>query len=56
MQGMGGVDVNVSPRMAVTADARYTRSHAALDRSYFKGYQDLDLSGVSVALGLTFRL
>jgi opacity protein-like surface antigen len=56
MQGSGGVDVNVSARMAVTADARFTRSHAALDRDYFTGYQDLDLSGVSVALGLTFRL
>jgi hypothetical protein len=55
-QGMAGVDLNMSPRTAVTLDARYTGSHAALDRNYFSGYQDLDLSGVSVALGLTFRL
>jgi opacity protein-like surface antigen len=56
MQGTAGVDVNLSTRMAVTADARYTRSQATLDRNYFAGYNDLDLSGVSVALGLTFRL
>jgi hypothetical protein len=55
-QGMAGVDVNLSTRTAVTLDARYTRSHAALDRNYFSGYGDLDLSGASVALGLTFRL
>jgi hypothetical protein len=56
MQGSAGVDVSISPRTAITADARYTRSHAGLDRSYFSGYQDIDLSGVSLALGLTFRL
>lgn len=56
MQGMGGVDVSVSPRMAITADARYTNAKASLDQRFFSGYQDLDLSGVSFALGLTFRL
>jgi opacity protein-like surface antigen len=55
-QGMAGVDVSVSTRTAVTLDARYTKSHAPLDGSYFSGYGDLDLSGASVALGLTFRL
>jgi len=52
----GGVDVNLSTRTAVTFDARYIRSHASLDRNYFSGYNDLDLSGASLALGLTFRL
>jgi hypothetical protein len=55
-QASGGVDVNVSTRTAVTLDARYTRAHATLDRNFFSGYNDLDLSGASVALGLTFRL
>jgi hypothetical protein len=55
-QGMGGVDLNMSTRTALTIDARYTRSQASLDGRYFQGYQDLDLSGVSLGFGLTFRL
>ena len=55
-QGMAGVDLSLSARTAVTLDARYTKSHAALDQKYFKGYEDLDLSGASIALGLTFRM
>jgi hypothetical protein len=55
-QASAGVDVSISARTAVTLDARYTRAHATLDRNYFSGYNDLDLSGASVALGLTFRL
>jgi hypothetical protein len=54
-QGMGGVDVTLTPRIAVTGDARYTWARAPLSGD-FVGFQRLDLSGVSVTLGLTFRL
>ena len=55
LQGMGGVDFTLTPRIAVTGDARYTWSRATLGDSY-QGYDKIDLSGASVALGLTFRL
>jgi hypothetical protein len=55
LQGMGGVDITLTPRIAITGDARYVWSHASMDDSY-EGYDKIDLSGVSVALGLTFRL
>ena len=55
LQGMGGVDVSVTPRIAVTGDARYTWARASLGTD-FSGFNKIDLSGVSVALGLTFRL
>jgi opacity protein-like surface antigen len=55
LQGMGGVDITLTPRIAVTGDARYLWSRASMDDS-FEGYEKIDLSGVSVALGLTFRL
>lgn len=54
-QGMGGVDVTLTPRIALTGDARYLWSKASMGESY-GGYDKIDLSGVSVALGLTFRL
>jgi outer membrane protein W len=55
LQGMGGVDVSLTPRIALTGDARYTWSRATPGDDY-EGYDKIDLSGVSVALGLTFRL
>jgi outer membrane protein W len=55
LQGMGGVDVTITPRIALTGDARYIWSRATLGDSY-EGFDKIDLSGVSVALGLTFRL
>jgi hypothetical protein len=55
LQGMGGVDVTLTPRIALTGDARYLWSKASMGESY-GGYDKIDLSGVSVALGLTFRL
>lgn len=55
-QASGGVDINLSTRSAITADVRYTHAAADLNRSTFSGYDKLDLSGVSFALGLTFRL
>ena len=55
LQGMGGVDVTLSSRIALTGDARYLWSRATPGESY-EGYDEIDLSGVSVTLGLTFRL
>lgn len=55
LQGMGGVDVNLSTRLAFTADLRYNWARASLS-SDFVGYNKIDLSGVSTALGFTIRL
>jgi hypothetical protein len=54
-QGMGGVDINLTPRIAFTADARYTWARATLSRD-FSGFGKIDLSGVSTGLGFTLRL
>jgi hypothetical protein len=55
LQGMGGVDVNLSTRLAFTADLRYNWARATLNQD-FVGYNKIDLSGVSTALGFTVRL
>jgi hypothetical protein len=55
LQGMGGVDINLSTRLAFTADLRYNWARADLGRD-FVGYNKIDLSGVSTALGFTIRL
>jgi hypothetical protein len=54
-QGMGGVDVTLTPRIALTGDARYIWAKANPGAD-FQGFQKIDLSGVSMTLGLTFRL
>jgi len=55
VQGMGGVDITLTPRIALTGDARYLWSRASMEDS-FSGFEKIDLSGVSVTLGVTFRL
>jgi hypothetical protein len=54
--GMAGVDVNLTPRIALVGDARYIWS--AADKLNGPDYFDytVDLSGAVVTLGLTFRL
>ena len=53
--GLGGVDVTLTPRVAFTADARYTWAKATLSRD-FSNFDKIDLSGVTAALGFTIRL
>jgi hypothetical protein len=55
VQALGGVDVTISPRLGFTADVRGTWARAELSRD-FSGYDKIDLSGVTGALGFTFRL
>jgi hypothetical protein len=50
-----GVDVSLSPRTALTAEARYTWARAPLSREYFTGFERIDLSGVAATAGLSFR-
>jgi hypothetical protein len=54
-QGMAGVDVSLTPTVALTADARYLWARATPGGD-FNTFSSIDLSGVAVTLGLTFRL
>jgi opacity protein-like surface antigen len=53
-QGMLGADFNISPRVAVTGEAKYLWAKGSLDQS-FSGFDNIDLSGLSATLGLTYR-
>lgn len=55
VQGMAGVDVSLSPSIALRGDARYLWAKGSLERD-FRGFERIDLSGVSVTLGLTYRM
>jgi outer membrane protein W len=55
-QVMAGADYTLSPRLAITGDARYLLVKGATLGRDFSGYQPLDLSGVALSLGLTVRL
>ena len=55
LQALGGVDVTLSPRFGFTADVRGTWARAELS-SNFSGYDKIDLSGVTGALGFTVRM
>jgi opacity protein-like surface antigen len=54
-QGMAGVDFNLTPRVALTGEARYIYAKGKPDQSSFSGFNTIDLSGLSTTIGLTFR-
>jgi opacity protein-like surface antigen len=54
-QGFAGVDYNFSPQLGLNFDARYLHARGDLG-SAFKGYDRIDLSGVTGTLGLSIRL
>jgi hypothetical protein len=56
VQAMAGVDVSLTPRMSLTGDARYDTGRASVNGLDYPGFGKIDVSGASVALGLTFRL
>jgi hypothetical protein len=51
---MGGTEYSLSPRVALTGEARYTWARAPLG-SDFQGFDRIDLSGVSATAGLSVR-
>ena len=54
-QGMAGVDYSLSTQLGVSLDARYLHARGDLGPS-FKGYERIDLSGMTATVGLSFRL
>jgi opacity protein-like surface antigen len=56
VNGMAGVDISLSPLVALRAESRYVWAKAPLNRAFFTGFNRIDLSGVQATLGLTFRL
>lgn len=55
LQGLGGADFTLTPRVALRADARYVWARADLNSS-FQNFKPIDLSGVQGTLGFTYRL
>ncbi len=50
-----GVSINLSPSFALLTQARYVSANKALGDA-FAGFQPIDLSGLSVTAGFTFRI
>jgi len=49
-----GLDYSINPRLAVTAETRYTWGRAGLSAD-FSGFQRIDLSGIGATAGLSVR-
>lgn len=52
--GAAGVDIGLGPRTSLAIEGRYTRARDRLGRD-FEGFDPLDLSGVAVTAGLSWR-
>ena len=53
-QGLAGLDFTLTPHLALTGEAKYIWAHGKLSDS-FSGFDNIDLSGLSTTIGLTFR-
>jgi hypothetical protein len=51
---VAGLDHWITPRLGLNAEARYNHGSAPLG-SGFRGFDDLDLGGMQVSLGMSFR-
>jgi hypothetical protein len=49
------VDYNFTSKLGLSLDARYLHAKGELDSS-FKGYDRIDLSGLTATVGLSVRL
>jgi hypothetical protein len=54
VHGIGGVDISLHPRFALTTEARYEWGKAQLS-SDFAGFDRLDLSGFTLTTGISVR-
>ena len=54
-QAMAGVDYNFTSKLGLSLDARYLHANGELDAA-FKGYDRIDLSGLTATVGLSVRL
>jgi len=50
-----GIDVSLTQSLVVTGEARYTWARGPLSRDYV-GFNRIDLSGIALTTGLSFRL
>lgn len=50
-----GLDLSLSPRLALTLDGRYLWSEADLRGDFTGGWDPIDLSGLRLSAGLTYR-
>ena len=53
-QALAGVEFTLTPHLALTGEAKYIWAKGKLSDS-FSGFDNIDLSGVSTTIGLTFR-
>lgn len=54
-QAMAGIDYSLTPRIALTGEAKYIIASGSVDQQSFTGFNSIDLSGLSTTAGLSFR-
>lgn len=54
VQGLAGLDFNMSPRIALNGEARYIWARSTPNQD-FSGFDKIDLSRTSATIGLTYR-
>jgi opacity protein-like surface antigen len=55
VQGMAGVDYSISPQLGISLDARYLKARGDPGAS-LKGFDQIDLSGLTATIGLSIRM
>jgi hypothetical protein len=56
VQGLGGVDITLTPRFALTLDGRYMWAKGNLSSDFRSFEEKIDLSGITGSIGFTIRM
>lgn len=55
VQAMAGLDYSLTPRIALTGEAKYLYAKGKMNQQVFTGFDNIDLSALSTTIGLYFR-
>ncbi len=55
LHALAGIDLTITKNIFLTGESRYLWADAALDETFFKGFNDVDLAGLQFSVGISAR-
>jgi len=55
LHALAGIDLTITKNIFLTGESRYLWADAALDATFFKGFNDVDLAGLQFSVGISAR-
>ena len=55
LHALAGIDLTITKNVFLTGESRYLWADAALDDTFFEGFNDVDLAGLQFSVGISAR-